>query len=124
METGTRTGFTSLLALADGTTGICHSVDGSIIAGENHEAFKKVALGFVRLAGRSLPLMIGIDEFPAPQSGQTVFYVFTDYGVFGAGAQEKVLSSGENLLSPLFYAGQVVITQLRASSASPPPSSR
>ena len=81
MESATPDGVTSLLALADGTTGICFSRDGSTTHGENHEAFKKVALGFIRLAGRSLPLMVGTEEFPSPKPSQTVFYVFTDYGV-------------------------------------------
>ena len=121
MESATPNGITSLLALADGTTGICNSVDGSIIAGENHEAFKKVALGFIRLAGRSLPLMIGTEEFPSPGSGRTIFYVFTDYGVFTAGAGQTVLAGGQSSLSPLFYAGQVVITQLRSGPAPSPP---
>jgi hypothetical protein len=121
METASANSLTSLLALANGTTGICNSGDGSLIAGENHEAFKKVALGFIRLAGRSLPLMIGTGEFPSPESGQTVFYVLTDYGVFTAGAGQKVMASGESSLSPLFYAGQVVITQLRSGSAPSPP---
>lgn len=120
METASTKGVTTLLALADGTTALCYNADGSIVAGENHEAFKKVALGFIRLAGRSLPLMIGTEEFPFPKPGQTVFYVFTDYGVFSAGAEQKVLTSGQSLLSPLFYAGHVVITQLRGGSAAPP----
>ena len=121
METRTTNGVTSLLALADGTTGICSSSDGSIIAGEDHEAFKKIASGYVRLAGRSLPLMIGTEAFPSPKPGQTVFYVFTDYGIFTAGAGEKSLSGGQSPLSPLFYAGHVVITQLRAGSTATPP---
>jgi hypothetical protein len=124
MESASTKDVTSLLALADGTTGICHSADGNITAGENHEAFKKVALGFVRLAGRSLPLMFGTEDFPSPNPGQTVFYVFTDYGVFSAAAEQKILTSGQSSLSPLFFAGHVVITQLRSGAASPPSSSK
>jgi hypothetical protein len=116
METSSATGITSLLALADGTTGVCCSGDGSTTTSADHEAFKKVGLGFIRLAGRSLPLMIGTEKFPLPNSGDTVFYVFTDYGVFSASAGQKILTSGQSPLSPLFYAGQVVITQLRAGS--------
>ena len=124
MESASTKGVTSLLALADGTTGICHSANGGITTGENHEAFKKVALGFVRLAGRSLPLMVGAEDFPLPKPGQTVFYVFTDYGVFSAAAEQKILTSGQSSLSPLFCAGHVVITQLCSGTASSSSSSR
>jgi hypothetical protein len=116
METASPKGVTSLLALADGTTGICFSGDGSIVAGQNHEAFKKVARGFIRLAGHSLPLMIGAEDFPSPSVGQTTFYVFTDYGIFAASAPESYLTSGQSSLSPLFYAGHVVISQLQSDA--------
>src|SRR5262249_41628345 len=51
METAAKNSTTALVALADGTTGICSSEHGDITVGENHEAFRKVAKGFVRLAG-------------------------------------------------------------------------
>lgn len=122
METASPKGVASLLALADGSSGLCFSGDGSFIAGQNHEAFKKVALGFIRLAGHSLTLMIGVEELPLPAVGQTIFYVFTDYGIFAAGALESDLVSGQNSLSPLFYAGHVVISQLQSTpNASPRP---
>ena len=50
---------------------------------------------------------------PLPTRGQTIFYLRTDTDVFSAQAPERELGERRHVLSPLFYAGQDVITQYR-----------
>ena len=67
----------------------------------------------VALAAKFQPQMTATTAFPLPTKGQTVFYALTDAGVFTAGAPEEDLGEQRHSLSPLFYAGQEVITQYR-----------
>jgi len=66
----------------------------------------------VRLAGQRQPDMTATRTFPLPRVGRTVFYMLTDSGVLTAEADENDLGEQRHALSPLFYAGQDVITQL------------
>jgi hypothetical protein len=74
---------------------------------------RKAAQAMVSLAAKFQPQMVATKTFPLPNSGQTIFYVLTDAGVFTASAPENDLGEQRHMLSPLFYAGQEVITQYR-----------
>lgn len=54
-----------------------------------------------------------VDEFPLPGEGETQFIAVTADGTRAARAPEEVLGNGGHELSPLFYAAQDVITQIR-----------
>jgi len=68
------------------------------------------------MAGQRQASMSAVTTFPLPRAGRTVFYVLTDSGVFTTEAEERALGEERHALSPLFYAGQEVITQLRLVS--------
>ncbi len=48
-----------------------------------------------------------------PRQGVFRFFVLTTQGVFGGEDREATLHGGKSPLSPLFYAGNDVITALR-----------
>jgi hypothetical protein len=113
METGFPEGTATLVSMSDGSASLYFSGGGGVIGGSGHESVRRVAAAFVRLAGTQQAGMIATKAFPLPRTGRTVFYVLTDSGVFSADADENDLGEQRHTLSPLFYAGQEVITQLR-----------
>jgi hypothetical protein len=117
MEMGFPEGWASLVALADGSASLYLSSGGGVIGGGSHEEVKKAALEACTLAGafEDLPR---VTEYPTPPDGRTRFYLLTVDGVRTAEEAEDVLGAGNNPLSPLFFAGQSVITQLRLISQS------
>ena len=117
METGFPEGTATLVSMLDGSASLYFSGGGGVIGGSGHESVRRVATAFVRLAGQQQACMAVTRTFPLPRDGRTVFYVLTDSGVFSAEADESALGEQRHALSPLFYAGQDVITQLRLASA-------
>jgi hypothetical protein len=116
METGYPEGTATLLSLSDGSASLYFSGGGGVIGGSGHESVRRVATAFVRMAGEQQPSMSPTTTFPLPRADRTVFYVLTDSGVFTTEAEERALGEERHGLSPLFYAGQDVITQLRLVS--------
>ncbi len=53
---------------------------------------------------------------PLPSIGRVIFYILTFSGAYTADADENELGEGKHHLSPLFYAGQDVITQIRLNT--------
>ena len=106
-ETATLTSF------ASGDASLYLSTGGGTIGGGEHEAVAEAARRFVQAAGDHLQGMRKADAQPRPAAGQVTFYVLTSQGVFGATRPENDLGEERDPLSPLFYAGQDVITQLR-----------
>ena len=113
MEIGYPEGSATIVALIDGSASIYLSSGGGSIGGGAHETIRKVAIDMVKMARKYLPQMAASKDFPLPKNGQTIFYVLTDAGVFTASAKEDDLGEAKHVLSPLFYAGQEVITQYR-----------
>ena len=116
METGYPNGTATLLSLSDGSASLYFSGGGGVIGGQGHEAVRKAASAFVFLAGSMHDKMSRTDKFPLPQTGRTIFYVFTDNGTLTADAIESELGGGLHSLSALFHAGHAVITELRLLS--------
>lgn len=113
MEIGYPEGTATLLSLSDGSASLYFSGGGGIIGGSGHETVRRAAKAFVRIAGQRQTSMRTTTMFPLPQAGSTVFYVLAGSGVFTTEADERELGGERHALSPLFYAGQEVITQLR-----------
>ena len=114
METSYEEGTATVVSLADGSASIYFSGGGGVIGGIDHEKVRKAATAFVSAAGRNLQRMKPAKNFPLPRVGHTVFYVLTDNGVLMVDGVEENLGEGNDALSPLFYAGQEVITELQA----------
>jgi hypothetical protein len=111
METGFPEGYYTLVALADGNASIYLSSGGGSIGGGAHETIRKAAQAMVALAAEFQPRAATTNVFPPPKSGQTVFYILSDGGVFTESAPEEDLGEDRHAWSPLFYAGHEVIGQ-------------
>jgi len=116
METGYDGVTATLFALFDGTTSLYLSTGGGVIGGQGHEPVRRANAAFLKQTNDSLEHLSPCETFPIPSSAHTVFYVLTDSGILTGGALENDLGSGRHPLSPLFYAGHEVITQLRLVS--------
>lgn len=113
METGYPEAVATLVAVADGTTSLYFSNGGGMIGAGTHAAVAE-ASGRLLEAGREfLPQLSATTDPGLPAEGETQFVAVTREGLRGAIAAEDDLGEGEHPLSPLFYAGQDVITQIR-----------
>jgi hypothetical protein len=116
METGYPEAAATLVSLADGTASIYFSSGGGVIGGGPHDTIAAAARRFVSLSKNFLPAMAATSQYPLPKPGHVKFYVLTTKGVFTTEEAEETLGAGKHPLSPLFYAGQDVITGLREVS--------
>lgn len=106
----------SLFALLDGTTSLYFSNGGGVIGGHAHEEVRQANAAFIQAGNKFKNDLQPCNSYPIPETNCTVFYVLTDAGILTAGAPENDFGNGAHLLSPLFYAGHDVITQLRLIS--------
>jgi hypothetical protein len=116
METGHEDAAVTLVALADGTASLYFSSGGGVIGGGPHEDINAAAKRMVHVATGFLAQLEPTKEFPLPAFQRTRFYVLTTSGVLTAEAAEDDLGNRRHALTPLFYAGQDVITGLRLAT--------
>ena len=116
MDTGYPKAVATVMSMADGSASIYISSGGGHIGGQSRPAVRKAAVAFVESATANLDKLNPALQHPLPAVGQTRFYVLTPEGLFSAEAVEKELGENRHELSPLFYAGQEVITQFRLTS--------
>lgn len=113
METGYDGAAVTVVAVAEGTASLYFSNGGGMIGLGAHDHVRTAALALVKGAEHQLVHMKRTDKFPVPMPGQTIFYVVTPGGVFTYSAKEEDLGNQRDKLSPLFYEGQELITQIR-----------
>ena len=113
METGYPEGLATLVSLRDGTASLYLGHGGGVLGGISHEGVRKAATDFVKESEKYLGRMKGTKSFPYPAVGQVKFYLLTFDGVVTAEADENALGEGGHELSPLFYKGHEVLSQLR-----------
>lgn len=113
METGYPEAVATLVSLGDGNASLYLGHGGGVIGGIEHENVRKASIDFVKESEKYLSDMRNSKSFPYPNLGQLKFYLLTFDGVLTAEADEATLGEGSHKLSPLFYKGQDVITQLR-----------
>jgi len=107
-------GTATIVAISDGTASVyLSSGGGSIGGGQSHDSIRKAAQKMVSAAAEFQPDMRAANSFPLPHTGQIIFYVLTDAGVFTATASEGELSSHRHPLSKLADAAQEIMTQYR-----------
>lgn len=111
-------GSASLVSLADGTASIYFSSGGGVIGGQFHEQVAAAAKSFVGRAAELTGLTAPAPDEQLPAPGYTRFFLLTPGGTRMAEASENDLAEGTHPLSPLFFAAQDVITQLRVVSES------
>jgi len=93
------------------------STGGGYIGGVEVENVRQASIRFVEVSGGFIDRMKLTTEFPLPSSGYIRFYVITPGGVYMTDEVKQIdLSLGSHELSPLYFAGDDVITELRIAS--------
>jgi hypothetical protein len=115
METGYPEAVVSLLALSDGTASLYFSNGGGIIGAGGHPGPAVAARSLVAFAAHNLDHLGAAVEYPLPRPDHTRFYLLTSHGVLTADALERAFGENRHVLSPLFYAAQELITEIRTS---------
>jgi hypothetical protein len=113
METGYSNGTATLVCLADGTTSLYTSSGGGIIGGGMHESVVRETQKLLQVADDHLAQMSATVGHELPAQGQTIIRALTSDGPQTYEASEVDLRRGRSVMSPVFFAAQDVITQLR-----------
>jgi hypothetical protein len=113
MEIGYLQGVATLVSFATGDASLYFSTGGGVLGGIAHESVGNAVQRFVSMAQHHADRMEVATSYPLPDPGKVRFYVLGREGVLTAEAGKQQLSKDKNDLSPLFYAGQDVITELR-----------
>jgi hypothetical protein len=113
MEMAFPSGVATLVSVDDGTASLYTSTGGGVLGGYSA---REQAKQFVAEAEKHLAGMKPTKSFPYPEVGRVKFYVLTREGVYSAEADEEELVSGRHALSPLFFAGNEVLTGLHTAT--------
>jgi hypothetical protein len=116
METGYPDAVASLVALADGTTSLYFSNGGGIIGAGEYATVRDAAGAFLSSADAHAARFAPVTDTPLPAVTRVRFYVRSFGGLLGAEADEEALGRGRHPLSPVFHAGQAVITAMREAT--------
>jgi hypothetical protein len=93
------------------------STGGGILGGIDHENVRNASIRFVELSADFVDNMTLTTEFPLPTGDNVKFYLITPNGVYTTDEVDSDTLAGKgHELSPLFYAGNDVITELRKVS--------
>ena len=113
METGYPEAVATLVGVIDGSTSLYFSNGGGIIGAGSHPEVASATGSWLQTSVDFLRHLSAVIEPPPPGEGLTQFMAVTPHGLLGAVASEDDLGGGGHPLSPLFYSGQDVITQVR-----------
>jgi hypothetical protein len=116
MEMGWPEATVTLISFASGDASLYFSTGGGMLGGGAHESVTKAAKRFVSLAGDYIDEMEAVSGYPLPAVGKVRFYALTPQGILALEADEQDLGRQRSEYSPLFYAGQDVITELQIIS--------
>jgi hypothetical protein len=113
METRYPEAVATLVGAVDGTSSLYFSNGGGIVGAGAHAAVAEANRRWLETGLTFLPELSAVDGPALPDEGMTQFVAVTPEGLRGALAAEDDLGEGGHALSPLFYAAQDVITQIR-----------
>jgi hypothetical protein len=116
MDMGVEHGWASIVTLADGTTSLYTSGGGGVIGGGAHQPVVEPSRRLLQLIEANLDLFEPTDDLDPPGPDQTRFLVMTYDGTRANGGRTGELASGEDPLSPIFAAGNDLVTQLRLAT--------
>jgi hypothetical protein len=103
----------TVVSLADGTASLYIDEGQCVMGGNSHENIRQAATAFVEAANRLHTSLKPVETSPLPELGRVAFYARTDKGLLAADAGWVEVTTGQHSLSPLFIAGNNVITELR-----------
>jgi hypothetical protein len=106
-------GTATLFATSAGDGSIYLSNGGGLLGGIGHENVRNAARAFVAESRKHLPRMTATTDTAYPAPGLVRFWVRTPEAVYADERPVDALAGGADPLSPLFFAGNEVITQLR-----------
>jgi hypothetical protein len=113
MENGYEQAVATLVAVADGTTSLYFSTGGGIIGAGAHESVAQANGRWLETGAAFLEQLEPVADPQLPAAGQTQFVAVTNDGLRAAVVPEQDLRRNRHALSPLFYAAQDVIAQVR-----------
>ena len=113
MDMGYPEGAATLIGVVDGASSLYFSNGGGIIGAGEHATVAEANRRLLEAGRGLLHELAAISSAPLPEEGMTQFVAVTPGGLRGASAPEQELGGGGHALSPLFYAAQDVITQIR-----------
>jgi hypothetical protein len=113
METGYPEAVATLVALSDGTVSLYTSNGGGIIGLGPHVGPRRAAQSFLAASQQFSNQMQPTKSYPLPKPSYTRFYLLTGNGVLTAEAKEDDLGNNRRPLSPLFFKGQELISEVR-----------
>jgi hypothetical protein len=113
METGFPEAVATLVVVADGTSSLYFSNGGGLIGAGTHAGVAEASGRWLKTGREFLPQLSTITDPALPADGITQFVAVTRDGLRGAVAPEAELGERGHPLSPLFYGGHDVITQIR-----------
>ena len=117
MDIGFGEGTATIVSSIEGDGSMYTSGGGGILGGIDHEQVRTASIKFVRIAENFVDKMEPVTEYPLPGAENVKFYLITPSGIFTTEEiNADLLASGNHELSPLFLAGNDVITQLREIS--------
>ncbi len=117
MDIGFEEGTATIVSSIAGDGSMYTSGGGGIIGGIDHKKVRNASINFVETAEDFVDQMELVTEFPLPGAENVKFYVITPNGVFATEEiNADILASGDHEFSPLFLAGNDVITELRLIS--------
>jgi hypothetical protein len=116
MEFGLPKATASVVVVADGTVSFYTSTGGGTIGAGEHAAVREAGIRFLDVAGDHARLLEPTADFPLPEPGHVRFQVRGSSGDMTSDAPEEALQRGRHPLSPLYFAGQDVLTEIRLLS--------
>jgi hypothetical protein len=118
METRYPEAVATLVAVADGTTSLYFSNGGGVIGAGTHAAVAEASERWLEAGRAALRDLPDVTDPALPADGMTQFLTVTPTALRGLAVPEAELGEGRHSLTPLFYAGQDVITQIRLAEGS------
>ncbi len=114
MDMDMRGGTVTIVAFASGDASIYLSTGGGIIgSGQESAQVAEAAQQFVMAAAEHVAALPQATDYPLPDRDEVRFFIITESGVYSGNANGEELVNGHDPLSPLFAAGQEVLTQIR-----------
>ena len=113
MDVADQKGVVSVLATSSGDASLYLSTGGAIIGGGQHESVREAASRLIAEAAKHVATLKPAKNFDYPHKGNVSFFVRTPEGTLTETVPEADLRGQQHPLSPLYTAGQKVITELR-----------
>jgi hypothetical protein len=106
----------TVLSVADGTVSMYLSTGGGVIGAGEHVAVRAEGRRFRAVVAESRGSLVPTVDFPLPAPGQVRFHAVLGPDRATAVAPEALLRAGRHPLSPLYAAGQDLLTEIRLAN--------